>query len=110
MMSDLVRQSYNERTDVLTVSLRDVPADVTEDTPSGFIVYYSMPSHELVGLEVSRYCRRFGPAKKKLHVDVDPPFDLPVEAVECGQLPQEDLDPFEKAMRAFKGNRSMFAR
>ena len=80
-----MRQEYNPRTDVLRVGWGSMPADVTDDTPSGFIVHYSMPDREPVGVEILRYCRRYGSATKTLRVDAEPPFDISIQAVDCDQ-------------------------
>ena len=78
-----IRQEYNQRTDVLKVGWGNVPADVTEDTPSGLIVHYAMPQREPVGVEILRYCRRYGSERKTLHIDAETPFDIDVQAVDC---------------------------
>jgi hypothetical protein len=109
LRSSELRQTYNRHTDVLTIGRRDLVADVTEDTPSGFVVHYAMPSRQLVGVTVMRYCHRFGGDHKMLHVDADPPFDVEVRAVECADNGGVDFTAFESALRAAKAGRSMFA-
>jgi len=78
-----VRQDYNRRTDVLIVGWGDALADVADDTPSGLIVYYTLPSREPVGLEVLDYCARFGGSRRMIEVDAVPSFGVDIAAVEC---------------------------
>ena len=94
-----IRQEYNQRTDVLRVGWGSAPADVTDDTPSGFIVHYAMPQREPVGVEILRYCRRYGSKGKTLRIDAEPPFDLDVQAVECDRDLCDDRG-FDPAFRA----------
>jgi hypothetical protein len=96
-----IRQEYSKHTDVLRVGWGSAPADVTDDTPSGFIVHYAMPQREPVGVEILRYCRRYGSKGKTLHIDAEPPFDLDVQAVECDRdlCDARDFDPALRVSR-----------
>ncbi len=82
--TETVRQFYNRHTDVLTVRWRDAEEAVADDTPTGFIVHYALPSEEAVAVTVLRYCERFGVGRQVLHIDAAEPFDVAVEPVECG--------------------------
>jgi hypothetical protein len=99
-----LRQSYNGFSDLLRVGLSDIPADIGEDTPSGFIVHYALPSREPVGVEVMRYCLRFGGEQKTLHIDAEPPFEIEVGKVDCDQELGGDLADFDQALRALLGS------
>jgi hypothetical protein len=96
-----IRQDYDERVDVLTLHfMEDMGQLVSDDTPSGLIVYYLMPSHEPAAVEVLRYCLRFGSEAKTLHVDAeDTPFDAWVGPVECGDDATENMAAFNNALR-----------
>lgn len=100
-------QHYNRGTDVLTVQLRDVSDVFTEDTPSGFIVYFAAVSGEPVAVEVLSYCRRFGSAAKILRVDAPVPFDVHVCHVECDpQVSAVDTSAFQDLLRTVRRDRA----
>jgi hypothetical protein len=93
------RQHYNARTDVLDVWLSDADETITEDTPSGFVVHYSVSSREPVAVTIWLYCRRFGGGARTLHVDAKEPFDLRIGRVADCEPEDVDQAGFDDALR-----------
>lgn len=94
-----IGQYYNETTDVLTLDLGKAEDVTSDDTPSGFVVYYSLPSYEPVSVEILGYCARFGASARTLTVDADEPFHVSIEAVECGAPEEADPSAFRSMLR-----------
>ncbi len=92
-----LRQSYNFYTDVLTVLLEDTPASIAEETPSGIIVHYAMPSHQPVGLTILDYYEQFGGDKRVIEIDTNSPFSVQVYgATSIAATPLFDGIPLKK--------------
>lgn len=106
MVAAVVAQHYDWKADVLTVRLLDLPPDFSVQTPSGFVVHYSRPAGRPVRLEVRDYYRRFQGRAQSLRIDVDPPFEVSVGAVDLPVRLAAHVVDFDRAMSLLEGTKS----